>query len=158
MAENLERIRRSQRLQRPQTLWLFLAAMLNGLLFIFPLYRYNYPNMLYSPWQYESVRTFMPLLILAAVATIMPLVSIFFFNDRKRQGGMVGMSMVSIFAFIAVMLMRVGNLKNGSPSITNFEYVLPGVLVTLGGLVFLILALRGIRKDEKLLKSLDRLR
>ncbi len=145
-------------IQRIQSLWLFLAAMLNGLLFILPLYRYNYPNMLYSPWQYESVRNYIPLFILAAVVTIMPLVTIFFFKDRKRQRGMVWLSIISIFAFIAVMMMRVSNLKNGSLSIAHFEYVLPGVLVTLGGLVFLILALQGIRKDDKLIKSLDRLR
>jgi hypothetical protein len=145
-------------IQRIQSIWLFLAAMLNGLLFLFPLYRYNYPNMLYSPWQYESVRNYIPLFIMAAVATVLPLVTIFFFGDRKRQKGMVWLSLLSIFAFIAVMLMRVSNLKNGKATITNFEYVLPGVLVTIGGIVFLILALRGINKDEKLIKSLDRLR
>jgi heme/copper-type cytochrome/quinol oxidase subunit 1 len=56
------------------------------------------------------------------------------------------------------MLMRVSNLRNGSPSIAHFEYVLPGVLVVLAAMVFLVLALQGIRKDEKLIKSLDRLR
>lgn len=144
--------------QRIQSLWLFLAAMLNGLLFIFPLYRYNFPNLAYSPWQYESVRTFIPLFLIAAVATILPLIAIFFYGDRKRQRGMVWICLLAIFAFIAVMLMRVSNLKNGSPPVTHFEYVLPGVLVTIGGMIFLILALRGIRNDERLIKSLDRLR
>jgi hypothetical protein len=32
------------------------------------------------------------------------------------------------------------------------------VLVTIAALVFLILALQGIRRDDKLIKSLDRLR
>jgi len=145
-------------IQRIQSLWLFLAAMLNGLLFIFPLYRYNYPNMLYSPWQNESVRNYIPLFILAALVTILPLVTIFFFKDRKRQRGMVWLSIIGIFTFVVVMLMRVSNLRNGSPTISHFEYMLPGVLVTLGGMVFLVLALQGIRKDDKLIRSLDRLR
>ena len=127
--------------------------MLNG-----PLYRYNFPNLAYSPWQYESVRTFIPLFIIAAVITILPLVAIFLYGNRKRQRGTAWVSIISIFSFFSVMLMRVSNLKNGSPTVSHFEYVLPGVLVTVGGLIFLILALRGIRKDERLIKSLDRLR
>ena len=145
-------------IQRIQTLWLFLAAMLNGLLFIWQLFRYNYPNMVYSPWQYEGVRNYIPLMILAALVTLMPLVTIFFFKDRKRQRGMVWLSILSIVAFIAVALMRASNLKNGSLSITNFEYVIPGILFPVAGMVFLVLALQGIRKDDKLIKSLDRLR
>jgi hypothetical protein len=147
-------------IQRIQSVWLFLAAMLNGLLFLFPLYRYNHPmgGMIPSPWQYESVKTYVPLFILAAVITVLPLVSIFMFGDRKRQKGMVWISIISISGFISLMLMRVSNLKNATPPAANFEYVLPGVLVTLGALVFLVLALRGIRHDEKLIKSLDRLR
>jgi len=145
-------------IQRIQSLWLFLAAMMNGLLFILPLYRFNYPNMVYSPWQNEGVRNYIPLFILAAIATVLPLVSIFFFKDRKRQRGMVWLSIISIFAFVAVMLMRVSNLRNGALTISHFEYMLPGVLVTLGAMVFLVLALQGIRKDEKLIRSLDRLR
>lgn len=145
-------------IQRIQSVWLFLASMLNGLLFILPLYRFNYANLVYSPWKVESVRNFMPLLIIAAVATVLPLVAIFFFGDRKRQWGMVIISMISIFTFISVMLMRVSNIKNSGATVANFEYMLPGVLVTVGGLICLVLALRGIRKDDKLIKSLDRLR
>src|SRR6478609_529306 len=99
-------------IQRIQSLWLFLAAMMNGLLFIMPLYRYNFANLVYAPWQYESVRNYMPLFIMAAVATVLPLVSIFFFKDRPRQRGMVWLSIISIFTFIALMLMRVSNLRN----------------------------------------------
>ncbi len=132
--------------------------MLNGLLFIFPLYRYNQSGLLYSPWQYEGVRNFIPLFLIAAVITLMPLVAIFFFKDRKRQRGFVWLDIIGILAFLSVMLMRVSNLKNGSVPVANFEYVLPGVLVVVGGLIMSVLALRGIQKDDKLIKSLDRLR
>ncbi len=145
-------------IQRIQSVWLFLAAMLNGLLFLFPLYRYNFPGLVYSPWQYEGVRNYMPLFIIAAVITLLPLVAIFFYKDRKRQKGTAWLSVIGIFAFIALMLMRISNLKNGTPAVAHFEYVLPGVLVTVGALVLEVLALRGIQKDEKLIKSLDRLR
>ncbi len=147
-------------IQRIQSIWLFLAAMLNGLLFITPLYRYNYGTLglALSPWIVERARTFTPLFILAAVMTLLPLVAIFFFKDRKRQRGLVWLSMLSIISFISVMLMHVANLKDGTPPATNFEYMLPGFIPSLIALVFLFFALAGIRKDDKLIKSLDRLR
>src|SRR4051812_5020650 len=123
-------------IQRIQSLWLFLAAMMNGLLFLFPLYRYNTPGLLYSPWQYEGVRNYMPLFIVAALITLLPLVTIFLYRDRKRQKGMVWLSMIGVAAFIALALMHVANLKNGSPPVGNFEYVLPGILVTVVAIVF----------------------
>lgn len=145
-------------IQRIQSLWLFLAAMINGLLFLFPLYRYNFAGLLYAPWQVERAVNFMPLFILAALVTMLPLIAIFFFGNRKRQRGLVVLSMVSVFAFLSVMMMHVSNLKNGTPTVAHFEYLLPGFLVTIVALVFEVLALRGIRKDDKLIKSLDRLR
>ena len=61
-------------IQRIQSVWLFLASMFNGLLFICPLYKFNYPQggMIPSPWQEEGVRNYMPLLILAAIITPSP--------------------------------------------------------------------------------------
>jgi hypothetical protein len=144
-------------IQRIQTLWLFLAAMCNGLLFIFPLYKFSQltnPN----AWQFEGVRNHLPLLVCACVVTLLPLVSVFFFRDRKKQKSMVGVSIFSIFAFLGLVFMRTGNIKNATPPPANFEWVIPGVLVVFAALIFLVLAMRGIRRDEALIKSLDRLR
>lgn len=145
-------------IQRIQSLWLFLASMCNGLLFLFPLFQYNRPNPAFSPWQVESVRNHLPLLIISVVITLLPLVSIFFFGDRKKQQSMVWVSIISVFAFLGVLFMRIANIKNSTPPIGNLEYMLPGVLVVFAALIFLILALRGIKHDEKLIRSLDRLR
>ena len=71
---------------------------------------------------------------------------------------MVLISIISVFAFLGVLFMRISNLKNATPPIANFEYAIPGVLVVFAALVFLILGMRGIKRDESLIKSLDRLR
>lgn len=145
-------------IQRIQSVWLFVAAMLNGLLFISPLYKYNYAGLAYAPWQMESVKNYSPLLIMATLITLLPLVTIFFFKDRKRQKGMVWLSLLGIGGFISVMFMRVANLKNGTPPVAHLEYVIPGFIPSVIAIIFLFLALSGIRKDDKLIKSLDRLR
>ncbi len=143
-------------IQRIQSVWLFLAAMLNGLLFICPLYRYTPAGA--TAALTEGVRNYMPLFIAAAVATLLPLVTIFFYGDRKRQKGMIWISLISCLSLFGLMLSHLSNLKNATPPVTNVEYVLPGILVTLAAVVLELLAIRGIRKDEKLIKSLDRLR
>lgn len=90
--------------------------------------------------------------------TLLPLVAIFFFKDRKRQKGLVWLSIISILGFLALMFMHVGNLKNATPPATNMTYVLPGFIPCIIALLFLFFAMAGIRKDDKLVKSLDRLR
>jgi len=145
-------------IQRIQSLWLFLASMLNGLLFLFPLYRYNVPNQVYSPWQLDKVTASLPLMIVAGVTTLLPLVTIFMFKDRKRQRGLIWITILSCFTLISLVLMRMNNLRNATPPAANLEYVLPGILVTFAAIFLLILALRGIRKDEQLIRSMDRLR
>ncbi|MBS1645540.1 MAG: DUF4293 domain-containing protein [Bacteroidetes bacterium] len=145
-------------IQRIQTLWLLLAAIFNGLLFFIPVYKYNIPNQVYSPWNTVQVNNYIPLFILAALITVLPLVSIFFFKNRKRQISMVWISILSMVSFFALLLIRVSNLKNGSAATGNFQYTFPGIFVVLLALICCVLALRNIRKDEQLIKSMDRLR
>ena len=67
----------------------------------------------------------------------------------------------SLFAsvgFVGVMMMRISSIKQGAPAPVNDQYLIPGALLPVLAIVFLILALRGITKDEKLVKSMDRLR
>lgn len=141
-------------IQRIQSVWLFLAAMINGALFICKLLKYN----LGGVEKVEGVNHFYPLLILALIITALPLVAIFMFGNRKRQKGMAILGIVATIGFLAVLFMHAGNLKNGTPPADNMEYLLPGTVLPVVSLVFFILALSGIRKDEKLIKSLDRLR
>ena len=79
------------------------------------------------------------------------------FGNRKRQRTMALLSMVFTLGFLALTLMRVGNFNNGSSAPANGSYWIGSILPIIS-VIFLILAIRGIRKDEKLIKSLDRLR
>ena len=100
--------------------------MLNGLLFFLPLYSYTAAG--FTDPRHEGVRQFIPLFIVAAVATLLPLVAIFFFLERKRQKAMVYVSMLASLSVVAVMMMRVSSLKHGEPPATEVVYALPGIL------------------------------
>lgn len=130
--------------------------MLNGLLFIYPLYSYTIAG--FTDPRFEGVRQSIPLFVVAAIATLLPLVTIFFFMDRKRQKRLVWISVLASLAVIALTMLRISSMKNEQPPATGISYTLPGILVTVAAIVMEILAWRGIRKDDKLIKSLDRLR
>ena len=56
-----------------------------------------------------------------------------------------------------MMLNRVANLSKQTPPVTEGSYWVGAVLPVLS-IVFLVLAISGIRRDEKLVRSTDRLR
>ncbi len=161
-------------IQRIQSLFLFFAAMLNGALLL--------PSMIlaqrtvpgapvmqgYPPrpapgttapvTEVISTGNHFVLLILAALVTLLPLVAIFLFKNRPRQRGLVWLAVLGVVGFLTAFLMTKQNLEAKAPRLPEFSYSILGGVLPVAGLVLLILAIRGIRKDEKLLKSLDRLR
>lgn len=151
-------------IQRIQSVWFFLASLVNGLLFLPSIRLYQdvtpggagIPGMASAAGRtdYLSATTSLPLMLIAAVITLLPLIAIFLFKNRKQQRGLASLAIVGVLAFVAVMLMIVGNFgKHPGDS-----YLVPGPVLPVVGLVFLFFGIRGIRKDEKLLKSLNRLR
>ena len=149
-------------IQRIQTVWLLLAAIISALLLLD--WHTGYVFMADIPQGFGSVvkrltvTEHFPSLIIAVVMLLVPFIAIFMFKDRKRQRMMTIVSILACISFISVNLMRIENFKNETaPTPTNGSYdvgsVIPAVVI-----VLLILAIRGINKDEKLIKSMDRLR
>jgi len=139
-------------IQRKQSLWLLLAALCSAGVLYFDLYRS-------SGMPVVSLRTsdHYPSLLVALVMSLLPLISIFMFKDRKRQKVMTFVSMLATLSFISLILMRVSGLSKMTPPPAPGSYWIGAVLPAIS-LVLLILALVGINKDDKLVKSMDRLR
>lgn len=144
-------------IQRIQTLWLFIAALMAAGLFGFDLYQAHFMVNGVETIQHLNVMNNYPLLLLALVMVALPLIDIFLFRNRKRQRSMAVLSIVVCAGFIALMLMQVTSIKNQTPAPIKGTYWVGAVLPIIS-IIFLILAISGIRKDEKLVKSLDRLR
>lgn len=125
-------------IQRIQTIFLFLAAgALNSFSFL-------EPSTLFFEVFNEGVSA-----ILAILAGLVALISIFLFKNRKLQLNLVRFATLSSLGAIASLFL-----------IQPWEHIVklwPFYLLPVG-LVLLILAIRGIKSDEKLVKSLDRLR
>ncbi len=146
-------------IQRIQSVWLFLASMVSGLLFLpsTVLYQWGMPGL---PIQVQTLSTvkYYPMLLVAAVMVLLPLIAVFFFRDRPRQRGLAVLSLLSCLAFLVVLFMKISNINNGTAGIMGQHYGILGALAPVISMIFLVLAIRGIKKDEKILRSLDRLR
>lgn len=145
-------------IQRIQSVWLLLAALCNAGLFFFDFYHADVVTNGLAAVQHLRVNDHYPSLLMALAITIMPLVAIFLFKKRKQQRTVVILSIVFTIGFISNILMRVTNFNNSvTPAPTGGSYWIGAVLPALA-IIFMIMAIRGINKDEKLVKSLDRLR
>jgi glucan phosphoethanolaminetransferase (alkaline phosphatase superfamily) len=135
-------------IQRVQSFWLLLAAAAAVASIKLPFYT----GSLAANNTYESLTASenIPIVILTVLIALISLVAIFLYKNRNRQ---TWITLLNIFLSIVVILLYFLQLKNfssGSFSLTSlFVFAVP---------VFLILALMGIRRDAKLIKSLDRLR
>ena len=144
-------------IQRTQSLWLLLAALVNSGVLFFDLYRWHETLNGVDTLHQLKVADHYPSLLVAVVIIMLPFVTIFMYNQRKRQLRMSIMSIVAVASFITLMLSRVTNLNKLPVTPVTGSYWIGAVLPVVS-LIFIILAILGIRRDEKLVKSMDRLR
>ena len=138
-------------IQRIQTVWLFLAALFAALTYKFPFYSGNILNK--ENFQiFEKLKASSNFLVLLFTAGLIAgtIFIAFMYKNRKQQMGLTaaaaGLSIINIILYFT----ELKKFISGNMSLTAvFALAIP---------VFLFLAINGIWKDEKLVKSLDRLR
>ena len=138
-------------IQRIQTVWLFLAALFAALTYKFPFYSGNILNK-ENVQLYEKLVASSNFLILIFTAGLIAgtIAMIFMYKNRKQQMWLTiaatGLSIINIILYFN----ELKKFISGSMSLTSvFALAIP---------VFFILGINGMWKDEKLVKSLDRLR
>ena len=141
-------------IQRKQSLYLFIAALLNAGVFYFDLYKTHTMVNGADTLGQLRVSDHYPSLLLALVMTLLPFITIFMFGNRKRQMRMSFVSILAVISFITLTLSRVTRI---TPPPSSGSYWIGAVLPVIA-VVFLFLAILGIRRDENLVKSMDRLR
>jgi len=156
-------------IQRIQTVYFFVALVLIILpLFGLPLYdvkvdqlgTLNFEISAFSV-KLNGVDTQASLLwIYSLIPALGVLLSIFLFKDRKKQALMVKVSAgLVLFASAWIYYTGIQFLSNEQGNLQNHG-VVPQVAYYcfVASLVFILLGLRGINKDKKLVDSLNRLR
>ncbi len=154
-------------LQRIQSIYLLFAALVIAALFVFPLVHdvfvdgqtvtvkvtgvYNYAN-----GQAQQVLSFIPLSIATAFVALIPVIIIFMYKNRKKQIMLCYGAMVIILAFSYWVANTVKNAIGGADlQMSNYGI---GIILLSLAIVLIIFAQKSIQKDEKLVRSADRLR
>lgn len=134
-------------IQRIQTIWLFLASLCTFLTLKFPFYSGSTAE--FSHVELNGQFN-IPLMILTVISGTVGAVSIFLFKNRKVQ----------MRVCIAALLLQIGCIAlyiNALKQFTAGTFALWSILSFLV-VIFYIMAIMGINKDQKLIKSLNRLR
>jgi len=138
-------------IQRIQTVWLFLAALFAAFTFKFPFYTGNKVSSA-NVQTYEKLvasSNFL-LLIFTAGLTIGAVIIIFLYKNRKQQMWLTVIAAALAVINIIIYFAELKKFVSGNISLTAIlVFAIP---------IFLLFAINGIYKDEKLVKSLDRLR
>ncbi len=135
-------------LQRIQTLWLFLAAILAFLTLNFEFF--SGVRTSDNVFHLLNAKENNIILVLTVANAVALLITIFLYKNRKLQLRICLVCLVLSILIVVLYFMQVKNYSAGSYSLWSvFAFAVP---------VLVVLALRSIYKDEKLVKSLDRLR
>lgn len=135
-------------LQRIQTVYLFISALVIGALYLwFPII-INEANELIIDKNEPLVLG----LIIGSV--VLTLVSIFNFNKRQLQFVLNRLNIILNFVLLGVFVYR--SLTLSGETLVSEKGI--GVLLPIISIVFLVMANKAIKRDEDLVKSVDRLR
>jgi hypothetical protein len=136
-------------IQRIQTLYLFLAFVVTGILpFLFPLW-----NMSDGKDYFFMQNQFY--IILLGLSTTLSLVSLVSYKKRQNQFVMGRLNMILNLILLGLFVYRSLNIS-GETVLVSEKGI--GMFLPIVAIVLLVLANKAIKKDEDLVKSADRLR
>jgi hypothetical membrane protein len=144
-------------IQRKQSIWLLLAALLNAAVFLGA--NFSIETRIQNVLQTNryTVLQHLPSTLFILAAIVLALIAIFLFRKRPLQMKMCLIALLATMAYCFINWMRIKEVFANNKMISNYSFGLASITPYFA-IVFILLACLGIRKDEKLVKSLDRLR
>lgn len=140
-------------IQRVQTIWLLLAAIAGFFTTQIPLY---YGVMAGDITKKYLATESLLLFALSIIASLIAVVAIFLFKNRANQIKFTALGIIVSIALIALEVWQIGSFKQLAGMLKGTYYW--GALLPIAMLIFFLLASSNIRKDIRLIKSLDRFR
>lgn len=135
-------------IQRIQTIYLAISAIIMGALFMW------FPNVLGIDGSIVMERNEPLIFGLIFVSIALAIISILSFKKRQLQFVLNRLNIISNFVLLGVFVYRLLTLSG--ETIVSEKGI--GVLFPIISIVFLVLANKAIKRDEDLVKSVDRLR
>jgi Domain of unknown function (DUF4293) len=150
-------------IQRIQSIWLLLAAITILCLLFVPVFTANSGETHYTlygsglKWRGSDVRdssTNLPLAISTILAGLISLINIFNFRNRSLQKRIASLNIILILG-LSFWLSQLGRQIPGGLEKATIG---AGLFLPLIAIIFTLLAIKGIKSDDQLIRSADRLR
>ncbi|WP_394774616.1 DUF4293 domain-containing protein [Flavobacterium sp.] len=136
-------------IQRIQTIYLILTFLITGvLLFFIPLWTLNNGKEFY--FMQDQFYT-----ILLGLSTVLTIISIISYKKRQNQFVMGRLNIILNLILLGLFVYRSLNLSGETLAVSEKGI---GMFLPIVAIVLLVLANKAIKKDEDLVKSVDRLR
>jgi len=144
-------------IQRVQTIFLILTALVFGSLFKVPFAISDQPSVQFLADRVYDITDHPALLGLTILGIVLSIIAIFLFRKRKVQLKMGYLIIVmAILLPVVAFLLFTNTSADADPNVQVSDQI--GMFMPIGAILFASLANYFIRKDEKLVKSMDRLR
>lgn len=137
-------------LQRIQSIWLLFAAAFDAVTFRFPFYIGDWSRDTIYQLVDLDARTTIWFTILTILSAALAVVTIFLYRNRKLQLRLTYLGIFITAILLTLYCIEITHFNTGTIALWAIFYF--------AILVCYILAARGILKDEKLIRSMDRLR
>ncbi len=156
-------------IQRIQSVWLLLAALVLSGLFLFPYLNYIdlvglgkklYVTGAYSAVNNEAIKqeNYLMQTIVTVLLILLPIYTIFQYKNRKRQLQLIFIEIFLIVLFAVLLFFSAHSTLSLISQHFGAENIGVGFFLLPVAIILLAMAIGAIRKDEKLIKSADRLR
>lgn len=156
-------------IQRIQSVYLLLASLILSVTFFFPIaefigekdslifYVYKVVSLVPGSTNIYDLMFIMPLLAIVSLTILFSIVTIFMYKNRLGQLKIIRFLMLMIAVMVGVIFLYYYDiLEAASGAVPNFVQV--GTFAPLVSLVLFYLAYKGVMKDERIIRSADRLR
>jgi ABC-type multidrug transport system permease subunit len=142
-------------IQRIQTIYLILASIVSGgLIFVFNLWNTIKQKIFVVDLFSREIITLKVIPFMFIASAVLSILAVFLFNNRKLQF-VLGRIIILINLFLLGLLIYVSLTLSGETSVSEKGI---GMFLPILAILFLVLANKAIKKDEDLVKSVDRLR
>ena len=142
-------------IQRIQSIYLLIASVFSGgLIFIFDLWKNNGNDFFAIDGIHTSDIWLKLITIFFVLSSALSLITIFIFKNRKLQFVLNRINILINFLLLAILIYVSQNLS-GEPLVSEKGI---GLIIPIFVVVLLVIANKAIKKDEDLVKSVDRLR
>lgn len=152
-------------IQRIQSIYLTLAAICLGLMFAFNFavfetadeeWVYNVMGLSFGDGVYQNFMS-VPFYVVVPLMCVYTLITIFLYKNRKRQLFFIRVNYLLHISMLALLHISVYRIPGAFEAIVGTTFGV-SVFLPAASFAFLYMASRGVKKDEALVRSLDRLR